>query len=53
MDPKMTNAKQETKQIILRPNLIVTLMVMMINCDSVAGDGNNIKMMTFSFQNMF
>ena len=39
-DPKMAIAKQEAKQIILRPNLIVMLMVMMMNYDSVAGDCN-------------
>ena len=36
----MAIAKQEAKQIILRPNLFVTFMVMMMNYDSVAGDGN-------------
>ena len=36
----MAIAKQEAKQIILRPNLMVTLMVMMMNYDSAAGDGN-------------
>ena len=36
----MAIAKQEAKQIILRPNLIVMLMVMMMNYHSVAGDCN-------------